>query len=192
MKHGFPTVAVLPVLIALHQDMPQALDARGQARTLVRSYIWRAFLTHRYDNAVSGRALQDLRGLCESMRTGTVQTSAAIFDDDRYPLPTCEELLRAGWPRRRDTLARGILALSLKGGARDFADDERVNRQHLGQREYHHLFPDHLLTKEGGLASENSYRALNCALVTWNTESKDRGKRATPVLARADCRRSLG
>ena len=77
--------------------------------------------------------------------------------------------MRAGWPRRKDTLARGILALSLKGGARDFADDERVTRQHLIQREYHHLFPDHLLVSDGGVPPESSFRALNCALVTWNT-----------------------
>ena len=161
-----PTVAVLPVLIALHDYIPRALDARGQARALIRSYIWRAFFTHRYDNAVSGRALQDLRGLSEAIKSGSMARNAPIFDDNQYPLPSIEELIRAGWPRRKDTLARGILALSLKGGARDFADDERATREHLARREYHHLFPDHLLT---GVPSADSFRALNCALVTWNT-----------------------
>ena len=177
-----PTVAVLPVLVALHDDIPQALDARGQARALIRSYIWRAFLTHRYDNTVSSRALQDLRGLSEAIKSGLMDRSAPIFDNDQYPLPSIEELMRAGWPRRKDTLARGILALSLKGGARDFADDKQATRQHLSQREYHHLFPDHLLTGDGDLPSAYSFRALNCALVTWNTNRKIAAKEPVNYL----------
>ena len=164
-----PTIAVLPVLVALHDDIPNALDGRGRARTLVRSYVWRAFFTRRYDNTVSSRALQDLRALSDAISSGTMDTAAPIFDDEQYPLPSDEELMRAGWPRRKDTLARAILALSLKGGARDFADDERATRQHLVQREYHHLFPDHLLVSGGGVSPKSSFRALNCALVTWNT-----------------------
>ncbi|MCY3659594.1 MAG: DUF262 domain-containing protein [Caldilineaceae bacterium] len=164
-----PTVAVLPVLVALHEYIPEALDARGRARTLIRSYIWRAFFTHRYDNSVSSRALQDLRGLSEVIKSGTMDKIAPIFDSEQYPLPSFEELIRAGWPRRKDTLARGILALSLKGGARDFADDERARRHHLAQREYHHLFPSHLLADDGKMSTDLTDRALNCALVSWNT-----------------------
>ncbi|MCY4213265.1 MAG: hypothetical protein OXF68_06540 [Gammaproteobacteria bacterium] len=167
-----PTVAVLPVLTALHSHLPKALDARGRANALVRSYIWRAFFTHRYDNSAATNALQDLRGLVKSIRSPDMRESAPIFDEEEYPLPTHDELAKAGWPRRKDTLARAILALSLKSGARDFADDEKVSRQHLAHREYHHLFPHSLLTGEGTLASEDSYRALNCALVTWNTNRR--------------------
>ena len=41
--------------------------------------------------------------------------------------------------------------------------------EHLLHREYHHLFPDSLFQESAGLASSESYLALNCALVTWNT-----------------------
>ena len=187
-----PTVAVLPVLIALHDDIPQVLDARGQARGLIRSYIWRAFFTRRYDNTVSSRALQDLRGLSEAIKSGSMDRTAPIFDDSQYPLPSIEELIRAGWPRRKDTLARGILALSLKGGARDFADDERATRQHLGQREYHHLFPDHLLTDDGNLPPDHSDRALNCALVTWNTNRRIAAKEPVHYLQERTTGAALG
>ena len=187
-----PTVAVFPVLIALHDDMPQALDARGQARALIRSYVWRAFFTHRYDNTASSRALQDLRGLSEAIKSGSMDCTAPIFDDSQYPLPSTAELMRAGWPRRKDTLARGILALSLKGGARDFADDEPATRQHLARREYHHLFPDHLLTDDGGLPSASSFRALNCALVTWNTNRRIAAKEPLRYLEERTTGAALG
>ena len=167
-----PTVAILPVLVALHEHIPQALDDRGRAKALVRSYIWRSFFTRRYDNSAGTRALQDLRGLIATIRSGGTHNQAPIFDDDEFPLPTVEEIVRAGWPRRKDTLARAVLALALKRGARDFADDEQATRQQLSRREYHHLFPDHLLTNDGGLSTDESYRALNCALITWNTNRR--------------------
>lgn len=188
-ERRLPTVAILPVLVALHDDIPQALDARGQARALIRSYIWRAFFTHRYDNSLSSRALQDLRGLSEAIQSGSMDRTAPIFDDAQYPLPSIEELMLAGWPRRKDTLARGILALSLKGGARDFADDARATRRHLVHREYHHLFPDHLLT---GVPSADSFRALNCALVTWNTNRNIAAKEPVHYLQERTSGAALG
>jgi len=191
-EERLPTIAVLPVLVALHDEFPEALDARGRARTLVRKYIWRAFLTHRYDNAVSNRSLQDLREMKRSIQADSVECAAPIFDEEIYPLATDEELMRAGWPRRKDTLARAVLALSLKGGAHDFADDERVTRQHLSQREYHHLFPDHLLTEDGQLSSMRSYRALNCALVTWNTNRNIAAKEPLRYLEERTAGAALG
>lgn len=187
-----PTVAVLPVLVALHRHIPNALDDLGRAKVLLRSYLWRAFFTHRYTNATATRALQDLRGLCEAISSGSMDRTAPIFDQDQYPLPSIEELERAGWPSRRDTLARGMLAVSLKGGARDFADDEPATRRHLARREYHHLFPDHLLTGDGQLSSVYSYRALNCALITWNTNRTIAAKEPIKYLQERTSAAELG
>ena len=38
-----PTSVVLPVLPALHEVVPNALDALGVAKALLRKYLWRAF-----------------------------------------------------------------------------------------------------------------------------------------------------
>ena len=187
-----PTVAVLPVLVALHSHIPEALDDRGRAKALIRSYLWRAFFTDRYTNSAATRALQDLRGLGTAIYTGAMDQDAPIFDEEQYPLPTIEELERAGWPRRRDTLARAMLAVSLKGGARDFADDELATRRHLARREYHHLFPDHLLTGDGQLSSTDSFRALNCALVTWNTNRRIAAKEPLDYLQERTRAAALG
>jgi hypothetical protein len=55
------------------------------------------------------------------------------------------------------------------GGGLDIADGTRATRTHLKNREYHHLFPDSLLQNLGGLTAEQASKALNCALITWNT-----------------------
>lgn len=38
----------------------------------------------------------------------------------------------------------------------------------MGRRDYHHLFPDHYLT-EAGVDHGRIYNALNCSLITWQT-----------------------
>ncbi|HEU4407706.1 MAG TPA: DUF262 domain-containing protein [Polyangiaceae bacterium] len=164
-----PTGAVLAVLAALHEFVPSVLDARGNAKALLRKYLWHAFLTRRYENAAATHALQDFRGLRDALAHPSTPPSAPIFDGSKYPLPTAEELRRAGWPKGRDILARGVLAAALRGGAFDLADGSKVSRDHLRKREYHHLFPDALLAGDGKLERERSYLALNCALITWNT-----------------------
>lgn len=166
-----PTVAVVPVLGALAEALPTAPDARGNASVLIRKYLWRAFLTNRYERAAATRALQDLRALVAALRSGDYSGEVPIFQEDLHPLPTEEELLRAGWPRTRDVLARALLAITIRAGAVDFADAEPATRDNVRQREYHHLFPDALLTRPdyGDLPTSQSFRALNCALITWNT-----------------------
>ena len=164
-----PTAAVIPVLAAVAEHLPAALDARGNAVAVARKYIWRAFLTRRYENSAATRALQDLRGLRELLTRDSTAVPPPIFDEDQYPLPTLEELKVASWPKARDILARGVLAIALKRGAVDFADGAQPTREGLARREYHHLFPDHLLTEEGGLGPRDSSRALNCALISWKT-----------------------
>lgn len=57
------TVAVLPVLAALHVHIPAALDVRGNAKELVKSYLWRSIFTRRYENTASTRTFKDFRGL---------------------------------------------------------------------------------------------------------------------------------
>ena len=129
---------------------------------------------------------------CWQRGSGSTEPLSPIFDEEEYPLPTTEELIRAGWPKRKDTLARAILAVSLKGGARDFADNETVSQEQLSRREYHHLFPDSLLVGDGRLSSAESYRALNCALITWNTNRKIAAKEPLAYLQERTAGATLG
>ncbi len=163
-----PTTAVLPVLSALHPHVPEDSDELGKARSLLRSYVWRSFLTSRYENQAATRQLQDFRGLRARLRDEQAP-DAPIFNEDLFPLPNVEVLKRAGWPSTKEILARGILAVSLRAGGRDIADDTPASRVQLPRREYHHLFPNSLLVNQGKLSEAESFRALNCALITWKT-----------------------
>lgn len=187
-----PTVTVLPVLAALHRSLPTKLDEHGNARATIRAYIWRSFTTSRYENASSTRALQDYRPLRNLfLGTGT-RDAIPVFNEADYPLPSSEELAQAGWPKRKETLARAILAASMKAGAFDIADGNQATRQRLSNREYHHIFPDSLLRDDAGLSDRESSRALNCILITMSTNRNISAKEPLKYLSERIDRADLG
>ena len=176
-----PTEVVVPVLVALWATAPKGLDAEGRARTTLRKYIWRAFFTSRYEKTTTSRSLVDYNEL-RSVIMHRKAPTPVIFNDSLYPLPEPRELMAAGWPTKKDRLARAILALALKHGGLDLADGSPVNRDNLRKREYHHLFPEAYL-KKLGVDDNKIYRALNCALVTWNTNRAISSKEPERYLA---------
>lgn len=166
-----PSYTAIPVIAALWEYLPTTPDQLGNARHLMRKYIWRAFLTGRYEQSSATNALQDFRALRDTLK-GKQDVHIPIFNEDAYPLPSTEMVLLADWPKRKSILSRGLLALQLKAGAEDPADGARASiatitsREH--PREYHHLFPDSKLS-EADFSGEEIYRAVNCALITWRT-----------------------
>ncbi len=186
-----PTDAVLAVLAALHPHLPHAPDQLGNARTLLRAYIWRAFCTGRYDRAAATRALQDYRGLRDVLSGKGKKAAVPIFNETEYPLPTQAALSVVSWPKNRNTLARSILAAALRCGARDIADDQRATHVSVGQREYHHIFPRALL-EEVEVPEDSVFRALNCMLITWRTNRTISRKHPVDYLRERAQANSLG
>jgi len=168
-EQRLPTNPVLAVIAACYAVIPEDGDALGRAEQLLRAYLWSSFFTTRYEGAAATRAFQDHKALTELLSKG--QFGAAdyvhvpVLNRQNYPLPSRDQLARAGWPKSADRMARAILAVSLYFGAWDFADGLPVSFNSLRTREYHHVFPDALL-QEAGIESS---LALNCALVTWRT-----------------------
>ncbi len=185
-----PTDVVVAPLAALWGISPQGLDAEGEARTLLRKYLWRACFTERYERTSATRALADFREL-KLLLEGNSEGAPAIFNEDDYPLPTSEQLILAGWPTQKDRLPRALIALSLRAGGYDLADGSPATRDNLPEREYHHLFPVARL-KEQGLEDREIYRALNCALVTWKTNRNISAKTPEKYLAERREGTSLG
>lgn len=191
-RNRLPTAAVIPVLASIWSQIPQSLDDHGEARTVLRQYLWRSFFTGRYEQAAATAALQDYRGLRSRLVGGDAGVTIPVLDDSRFPIAEIGELKRAPWPRLRNTLARGILAVSLRGGGRDFADDRAASFDSLSKREYHHLFPAALLESEGRLDDSSINLALNCALVTWNTNRNISAKEPVAYLRERVQRAPLG
>ena len=162
-----PSDLAVPSLVALWAHAPDGLDKEGEARRILRTFLWRAFLTDRYEYATGSRRHVDYR-LVRSRLVGNDSGLPPIFDDEQHPLPEVDDLLLAGWPKKRDRLGRAVLLISLRRGGIDLADGSRATRENLQLREYHHLFPVAIL-QDSGIDSGRIFRALNCALVTWKT-----------------------
>lgn len=176
-----PTDVAMPVLVALWAVAPDGLDGEGRARTILRKYLWRAFFSSRYEKSTNSRALADFNEL-KPLVAGTGPSNPSIFDDDQYPLPELQELITAGWPKKKDRTARAVLALALKQGGLDLADGSTVSRANLAKREYHHLFPDAHLKRQG-VDDDKIYCSLNCAVVTWRTNRNISDKEPERYLA---------
>lgn len=167
-----PSYTAIPIIAALWEDLPTQPDKLGNAWHLLRKFMWRAFLTSRYEQSSTSNALQDYRGLRKVLCEGAAEDIVPILNEESYPLPTREMVLQADWPKRKTILGRGLLALQIKCGAEDLADGAKAtvasitSKEH--PREYHHLFPASTL-EDAGIPDEQIFRALNCALITWRT-----------------------
>jgi hypothetical protein len=174
-----PTDVVIYVLAALWGIAEEGLDKEGVARTILRKYLWRAFFTERYDRATTSRAYSDYNQISKLLVTGS--GSPDLFNSDLYPLAPVEEIISAGWPFRKDRLARAILAISLKSGGIDFADGSPATYETIKSREYHHIFPKSWL-RDNGFKEHEINRALNCALITWKTNRKIAAKKPSEYV----------
>lgn len=167
-----PSYTAIPIVAALWEHLPTQPDQLGNARHLLRKFLWRAFMTSRYEQSSTTNALQDFRGLKKVLLDGVGEDVVPILNVDSYPLPTRELVLQADWPKRKTILSRGLLALQIKCGAEDFADGAQASVATITsneyRREYHHLFPESTL-EDAEIPDEQISRAMNCALITWRT-----------------------
>ena len=166
-----PTDVAVYLVSALWGAVPEeGTDAEGRARTIIRKALWRAAFTDRYLKTAATRAYADHRDIAALVSDKNSEAVPALFNEDENPLPSPEELMRAGWPTKRDRLGRAILCASLRSGGLDFADGARASAESVKKREYHHIFP--VATLEGDREDARVNRALNCALITWKTNRK--------------------
>lgn len=171
-----PTSNVLAVVAAAYELVPEHGDFVAKAEKLLRAYLWSSFFTDRYENSAASRAYADFIGVKDKHRGIKAFLSTLDFDEKalsevpvfnrkEHELADVDALMAAGWPKKMGIEARGILAVSNYFGAHDFADSKPASYESIQKREYHHIFPDALLSEAG----IDSYYALNCALITWKT-----------------------
>jgi hypothetical protein len=164
-----PTNAVLSVIAACYEFIPDNGDFLGKGEKLLRQYLWSSFFTDRYENTAASRAYADFKALkgllLKQSFTDTEISTVPVLNRTEFPLADVDSLLGTGWPKQVGIGARGILAVTTHLGALDFADNKPASFENDQKREYHHIFPTALLTD----ANIDSSLALNCAFVTWKT-----------------------
>jgi hypothetical protein len=164
-----PTNAVLPVIAACYEWIPETGDFLGKGEKLLRQYLWSSFFTDRYENTAATRAYADFKAikalLIKQSYADDELDTVPVLNRAEFPLADVDSLLTAGWPKQVGIRARGILAVTTYFGALDFADNKPASYESNQKREYHHVFPDALLKA----ARIDSYLALNCAFITWKT-----------------------
>ena len=157
------------------------LDQEGNARSLIRTVLWRACYTNRYGKTSATRAYADFRSLAGLIK-GDMSVACELFNEDLYRLPDVAEIKAAGWPGRKDRLPRAILATSLRRKAYDFADGAPINNVNIKERELDHLYSCNYLNvgRDDSLAN----RALNCALITSATNRNKSGSAPSAYIAK--------
>ncbi|MBK9399805.1 MAG: DUF262 domain-containing protein [Bacteroidetes bacterium] len=178
-EERLPTNAVLAVIAALYTRIPETGDQAGQANVLLKKYLWSSFFTERYENSAASRAYADYMALLNIIKGNKKATGqpfqemdVPVLNRSFFPLSSEEQLLNVTWPKRVSIRGRGILAVANYFGAGDFADGSIINAINVSKREYHHIFPDALIQEANEFYAEdeiNSTIALNCALITGNT-----------------------
>lgn len=171
-----PTNAVLAVIAAAYELVPEHGDFVSKAEKMLKAYLWSSFFTDRYENSAATRAYADFMGVKDKHRglkdflsdpefNEKDLEEVPVFNRSEHELADVDELMSAGWPKKMGIVARGILAVSTYFGSHDFADNQQASYENIQSREYHHIFPDALLSD----AELESDFALNCALLTWKT-----------------------
>jgi len=195
-EQRLPTNAVLAPIAALYATIPDSGDKRGQDELLLKKYLWHAFFTDRYENSAATHAFSDFNAL-HNVIAGSQKDDGTTYSADDVPIFTdgelaeVEELLTTEWPKRASIRGRGILAVLCRLGALDFSTGQMLSAENIGQRHYHHVYPDALLKE----AEINSFLALNCAIISDKTNMsigrkdpveylKDRYKWATEELVK--------
>jgi len=120
-EQRLPTNAVLWVIAALYSAIPEAGDRRGWCERLLRKYMWRAFLTDRYESSAPTNAYADYVALRAVLLGEKGEEAVPIFDGQEYETAKAGQFAAAAWPKNATILGRAALAITLKLGALDLA-----------------------------------------------------------------------
>ena len=157
-----PTSVPLRVLPPLMRHMPDRGTSLANATSLIKRYLWVAFLSDRYDRQANARLKEDfdqLRDRLDGIGTATSNASRMPLALSEAEEPNDYEIRNAPWPSGRSRLAKAILAACSLCGANDIASNEVLKA--WDKREHHHIFPKAVLRE----CHREPNLALNCMLL---------------------------
>ena len=163
-QYGCSTHTMIPgwpsmhVLAALQQDLRAVMKPawRGAANKLIAVYLWRSFLTDRYERQANDRLYRDFLGLRKCLNQVRNRGEYAVgclppvFDDKKYPVPSGTDLAKfsnpVSWIGGSGRLGRAIVAITTRS-AIDWVTGDRLNTESVrllksrGELDNHHVFP---------------------------------------------------
>lgn len=163
-----PTSVPLRVLPVLHRSLAKLRGAGpiNRAETIVDRYLWRAFLTDRYERDANTRLKEDHDKLSDAL-----QGSGRLKDVPAFglSLPTVDDFISneagpIGWPKSGSRLARAALLALSQGGAIHLSSANTFLLRELHEKsDFHHIFPKNALKKYAPEAIADT--VLNCMLL---------------------------
>ena len=165
-KRTLPAWPPVHVIAALQDDIRAVRPALGElVDRLLSAYLWRAFVTTRYQALANARLLEDYRALRRYLtalagwkKSGGAKPALAVpaFDNEEYKLPDTSQLSQVGWIGRASRPGRAIAAVAMQGNPRDWITGERLDParvrrfERAGKLERHHVFPPALFELQLG------------------------------------------
>lgn len=131
-----PTAVPLRVLPPLHGFIPRSGTGYANAMRLVKKYLWRSFLTTRYERQANDRLKEDFDALVEVLQRKRSESDIPAFQHDK---PSGDDIKNAGWPTAGGILSRAILVVCSLQGANDIASNRPLRK--WKKVDHHHIFP---------------------------------------------------
>jgi hypothetical protein len=168
--------------------------ARGAARKKLERYFWCTVFMTNFDQGANSQAGADYMALRKWLTDGSQEPEAvADFDLSTTQVATATVNRRA--------LYRGIMALTIRHGAKDFHLAQTLTRERLNERQIdaHHVFPkkwlaDNYLTNFSGETEDarplGTELILNRALIDKETNRRIKARAPSDYLA--DIKDDLG
>ncbi len=156
-KRTLPAWPPVHVIAALQRDLQaiQKATRQGTANKLISTYLWRAFLTDRYEAQANDRLFEDFVGLRQCLEqirdAGKFDEPPVIFSDKEHPLPTPDDLAKSLQWIGTGRLGRAVAAVAMERRPRDWVTGEILDvnaiRKLEGERrlDRHHVFPREFL-----------------------------------------------
>ena len=175
-KETLPALPPVYVIAALQYDLQTIKKAarKGTAIKLISAYLWRAFLTDRYEAQANDRLFDDFKDLSRCLEqireTGNFDERPVIFNDNEHPVPTGGDLVRPLQWIRKKRLGRAIASIAMQRAPLDWVTGEKLdansvrNLENMSNLDRHHVFPREFL--KAHFTTEKINHGLNGVLLT--------------------------
>ena len=161
-----PNVAVVRILAALHEHLPNSTSSAMLATSYANSCGERSspIATKPPRRPHRSKTFALCAAFC---RAKAPREAVPLFDEERYPLPGPEELIQARWPKTRDSLGRAILMSRFAPGRMISPTTQSLPAIRFESVSTTTYFRGP--AGERGKSMRARSTGTNCALITWNT-----------------------